>query len=133
VQTILIATDADHVFAELEAALGSSSTQLLRVTEGRAVRAAVKSASPDIVILDLQIGSMGGVAVSIDLRLESGAGRIPETGILLLLDRAADTFVADMSGADGWITKPLDARRIERAVATVARGESYFEEPALRS
>jgi DNA-binding NarL/FixJ family response regulator len=76
---------------------------------------------------------MGGVAVSIDLRLESGAGRIPETGILLLLDRAADTFVADMSGADGWITKPLDARRIERAVATVARGESYFEEPALRS
>ena len=42
---------------------------------------------PDLVVLDLQIGNMGGIAVAIDLRLEEAAGRLPEVPILLLLDR----------------------------------------------
>ena len=48
---------------------------------------------PDLVILDMQIGNMGGIAVAIDLRLEESAGRLPDVPILLLLDREADRFL----------------------------------------
>ena len=113
---ILLATDADEVFDEVDAALASVDDQVMRITEGRAVRDAVLELDPTVVVLDLQIGSMGGVAACIDLRHEEGAGRMAHQRILLLLDRSADTFLAEQSGADSWLVKPLDASRLSRAV-----------------
>jgi hypothetical protein len=63
----------------------------------------------------MQIANMGGVAVSIDLRLEAGEGRLPETEILLLLDRQADHFLAERADADGALVKPIDAGQLRRA------------------
>jgi len=79
------------------------------------------------VILDLQIGSMGGIATCLDLRLEGGMDRIDEQRILLLLDREADTFLAKEAGADGWLVKPLDPMRLARAAEAVEGGDQYFE------
>jgi AmiR/NasT family two-component response regulator len=62
---------------------------------------------------------MGGVATALDLRLEEGAGRLEPRGILLLLDRADDEFIARRSGADGWIVKPLDSLAIRRGMQAV--------------
>lgn len=128
-QRILVATDDDAVAAQVDAALGSSSTQVLRVRSGRAVRAAVLEHAPDLVVLDLQIGSMGGMAVSLDLRLEEGAGRLDPQRILLLLDRDADMFLARRAEADGWLVKPLDAIRLKRAANAIVGGGEYREEP----
>lgn len=64
---------------------------------------------PDLVVCDLQVGAMGGVAATLDLRLEAGAGRLEEVPVLLLVDRAADRFLAERSGADAWLQKPLEA------------------------
>ena len=64
----------------------------------------------------MQIGNMGGVAVALDIRLEQGEGRMPETQILLLLDREADKFLATRSDVDGVLVKPVDAGRLRRAV-----------------
>jgi DNA-binding response OmpR family regulator len=114
---VLIATDADEVFDELDAALADSSTTIDRVRSGQDVRVAAVEDVPDLVVLDLQIGRMGGVATSLDLRNEQSGGRMPALRILLLLDREADEFLARRSGADGWIVKPLDALEIRRATA----------------
>jgi DNA-binding response OmpR family regulator len=114
---VLIATDADEVFDELDAALADSSTTIERVRSGQEVRAAALEGDPDLVVLDLQIGRMGGVATSLDLRNEQSGGRMPALRVLLLLDREADEFLARRSGADGWIVKPLDALEIRRATA----------------
>ena len=119
---ILVATDADEVFEEVDAALGSASTEVRRVREGRAVRRAAAELSPDLLVVDLQIGSMGGLAVCQDLRLEEGAGRLDPQRILLLVDRTADRFLAERSGADVWLTKPLDAGSLGAAVDEVLAG-----------
>lgn len=108
-----MATDDDATFDEVEAALGGSAT-VARVRQGSEVREAVEELAPQLVICDLQIGNMGGVATALDLRLEEGAGRLEHTGILLLLDRADDEFIARRSGAEGWIVKPLDSLAIRR-------------------
>ncbi|MGI9607288.1 MAG: hypothetical protein ACR2P0_14220 [Acidimicrobiales bacterium] len=111
---VLLATDADQLFDEVVAALGASH-DIHRVREGSLVSEVMEGVDPELVILDLQIGNMGGVATSILIKQEARAGRLPHAPVLLLLDRAADEFLATESDADGWITKPLDALRLRRA------------------
>lgn len=74
---VLVATDADWVFDEIDAALGDRDTTVHRLRTGAEVRTWVKEHEPDLVVLDLQIGNMGGIATCLDLRLEAGAGRVP--------------------------------------------------------
>ena len=78
-------------------------------------------------MLDLQIGNMGGMAVCMNLRLDESGGRLPHIRVLMLLDRAADTFLARRAGAEGWLVKPLDSLRLRRAAATVLRGGTVYE------
>ena len=124
---ILIATDAQWVLDELEAALSSPSTTIQVVTNGRHVATAVAEQTPDIAILDLQIGSMGGMAVTMDLRLDHSSGALPHVPVLMLLDRVADVHMARRSGAEGWIIKPLDALRLRKAVNALTSGSCYAE------
>jgi DNA-binding response OmpR family regulator len=127
VERILVATDSDATFAEVDAALGSSECTVARVRTGKQVREAVLNGKPDLVMLDLQIGEMGGVAACLDLRLEESGGRLPTQKIVLLLDREADLFIARRAGADGWLVKPVDAGRLRRAAAAVEAGEVWRE------
>ncbi len=126
-QLILVATDADEVFNGIDAALADSTTQVERVTAGREVLAAVRGLAPALVILDLQIGNMGGVATCMGLRNEESFGRIDPQNILILLDRQADVFIAGRSGADGWLVKPLNSLRVRKAVQQVLAGGTYTE------
>ena len=121
---VLIATDADAVFAEVEAALVDETTTVQRVREGQAVAGVVAQSAPDLVVLDLQIGNMGGIATCIDLRHEAGEGRLPDVPVLMLLDRQADVFLAKRSGADGWVVKPLDAFSLRNAATAILEGET---------
>lgn len=123
---VLLATDADWLHRDVEAALDGEHT-VARVRRGADVRGAVAELEPDLVVLDLQIGNMGGMATCLDLRLEAGAGRLPDLPVLMLLDREADVFLARRSGADGWLVKPLDALRIQRAVQALLDGGTYVE------
>ena len=127
---VLIASDASWIIDDVKAVLVSPDTTIRVVHSGAEVRGAVAESTPDLVVLDLQIGNMGGVATCIDLRLEAGAGRLDEVPILLLLDRAADVFLAQSSGADGWLVKPLDAFRLRKAIRAVLDGETYQESTA---
>ena len=119
---VLIATDADAVFDEVDAALADESTQVVRVRSGSAVADVVAQSSPDLVVLDLQIGNMGGIATCIHLRNEAGDGRLPDVPVLMLLDRQADVHLARRSGADGWVVKPLDAFRLRRSATAILTG-----------
>jgi len=124
---ILIATDAQWVLNEIQAVFGSSSTTIQVVTNGRLVSPAVAERTPDIAILDMQVGSMGGMAITMDLRLDFSSGALPNVPILMLLDREADVHMARRSGANGWIIKPLDALRLRKAVNAIAAGGCYAE------
>ncbi len=124
---ILIATDAQWVLNEVTAALETPSTSFEVVSNGRHVSDAVKERTPDIAILDLQVGTMGGMAITMDLRLDESSGALPHVPILMLLDRVADVHMARRSGANGWIIKPLDAMRLGKAVRNIVAGGSYTE------
>jgi len=127
VPNVLLATDADWINDEVEAALGSPDRTVQRVRRGADVVPAVAAAAPDLVVLDLQIGNMGGMATCMALRLEAGAGRLPDVPVLMLLDRGADEFLARRCDADGWLIKPLDSFRLRRAADALVAGGTFTD------
>ena len=124
---ILIATDASWVVDDITAALGADEVNFTVCREGRVVADEVEKNTPDLAILDMQIGSMGGMAVTMSLRLDESSGLLPHVPVLMLLDRRADLHLARRSGAQGWLIKPLDSLRLKRAVKAIEDGGTYTE------
>ncbi len=116
---ILVATDADFVAQDVTAALSGPDVSFTICREGRDVSRVVARGNVDLAILDLQIGSKGGMAVAMDLRLDESAGAVPAVRVLMLLDRKADVHLAKRSAADDWLIKPFDPLTLKRAVRNV--------------
>jgi DNA-binding response OmpR family regulator len=131
VPDVLVATDADWIFEDVAAALTDEGTNVVRVRAGRDVSAAVRQVNPALVVLDLQIGNMGGIATALDLQQDFDTGEVPRVPILLLLDRPADVPMARRTGVQGWLVKPLDAFRLRRAARAIASADTYFEPSGL--
>jgi DNA-binding response OmpR family regulator len=128
VRTIVVASDAPSVRADVVAVVSEPGTDIIEVDSGFDVAPAVDEHEPDLVIVDLQMGNMGGVAVCHELRLEESYGNLPHVPVLMLLDRRADVFLARRTGAEGWIVKPLDPIRLRRATTLLVDGGTFHDE-----
>ena len=124
---MLLATDSDSLAAEVDATLANDDTDVLRVRKGQDVLPVVKAKDPQLVLLDLQIGNMGGIAACLAIRQEEGAGRLERRSVALLLDRSVDVFLAQESRADGWLIKPIDSLRLRRLAKSLHTGGTYHE------
>jgi DNA-binding response OmpR family regulator len=126
---VLVAADALWVREQVRASLVGPGQEVIEVTRGQDVRAAVAEQEPDLVLLDLQIGNMGGIAVAIDLHLEESGGRLPHVPILLLLDREADRFLARRAATEAVLVKPFDPGTLRRTVKRVVGGGDGSAQP----
>jgi DNA-binding response OmpR family regulator len=124
---ILIAADADWVVDDVRSALEDSETSFTVCRSGQEVVPAAIERLPDLAVLDLQVGNMGGMAICMSLHLDESSGRVGHVKVLMLLDRDADVHLARRSGAEGWLVRPLDPLRLRRAATTILDGGTYFE------
>ena len=127
VPRIVIAADGRWVVDEVVAALPGPDHEVVEIQRGLAVLPWLEENEADLVVLDLQIGNMGGMAVCQELRLEEDAGRLERIPVLMLLDRRADVFLAKRVDAQGWLVKPLDPIRVRRAVTALLEGGTYYD------
>ena len=128
VADVLIASDAEWVYDEVRQVLRGPDLTIRWVRSGPDAVAAVRERAPDLAVIDMQIGNMGAMAISLDLRLDEGMGRLPHVPILILLDRRPDVFLARRSGAEGFVVKPLDPIRLRKAVSALLVGGTYEDE-----
>jgi CheY-like chemotaxis protein len=124
---VLVAADADWVIDAVQAALGGRGTTFTVCRQGQEVVPAAMARLPELAVLDLQIGNMGGMAACMALRLDESGGRIAHVPVLMLLDRKADVHLARRSDAEGWLIKPLDPLRLRKAATTILEGGTYTE------
>jgi DNA-binding response OmpR family regulator len=127
VKIVLLATDSDDIFAEVDATLANESCDVLRVRTGEDVLPAIRARHPHLVLLDLQIGSMGGIATCLAIRQEETTLRLDARPVGLLLDRSADVFLAQEARAEGWLIKPIDSLRLRRLATTLLDGGVHYE------
>jgi DNA-binding response OmpR family regulator len=71
---------------------------------------------PDAIVIDMQVGSMGGMAVIRRLRDAIAMGEIEQVPLVLLLDRVVDEFIAKRAGADRALVKPFTAQAFRRVL-----------------
>ena len=126
--TILVASDAPSVRRQVGAVMSAPDTEVVEVRSGPDVVASVQEDPPDLVIVDMQMGNMGGMAVCLELRLQESYLDVPHVPVLMLLDRRPDVFLARRSGAEGWLVKPLDPLRLRRATRALLSGGTYADE-----
>ena len=124
---VLLATDADWIRSEVASAIARPGLVVATVADGKHVVPAVRERVYDLIITDLQVGNMGGMAITMALHNEHTGGRLPRVPVLMLLDRAADLHLARRSGAEGWLIKPLDPMRLQAAVRNLLSGEEWHE------
>jgi CheY-like chemotaxis protein len=122
---ILVVADTPWVRNDVHAALSLPGYDLQDHDDPRSLTEAVTGFAPDVAIIDLQVASMGGMAMVRALKEASLGIGFPEVPVVLLLDRSADAFLAKRSAADAWLQKPFDAADLREAVAGV-----LTEEPA---
>ncbi len=128
VPTILVASDAPTVRTEVASIAARPEVTVRQARSGPEVMKEVAESLPDLVVVDLQMGNMGGMAVCLELRLEESYGKIGHVPVLMLLDRRPDVFLARRSGAEGWVVKPLDPIRLRLAMTSLLDGGTYHDE-----
>lgn len=116
-QSILLVTDSPWVQNDVEASVLDASTTVTVVGDPRRVVAAATESEPSIYVVDMQVGSMGGMAITRDIKSAAFAGEIADEPVVLLLDRSADEFIAKRAGADRWVVKPFTAQSLRAALA----------------
>ena len=127
------ATPIRVVLADDHPAVRRGLSALLKTLDGVEVvgqagtgRDAVKEVAlnrPDVVIMDLRMPELDGVAATRQIVRE-----YPGTGVLVLTMFDEDAMVADAlrAGARGYLLKGADQDEIERAIRAVAGGDMIF-------
>ena len=112
---VLLVADADWVINEVRSALALGDWDVEVVSDSRTVTDSVEKLSPEAVIVDLQVGSMGGMAIVRAIRQTFEGDARPRT--VLLLDRSADDFIARRAGADARVLKPITSSVLRAALS----------------
>lgn len=84
---------------------------------------AVKDTNPDIILMDLRIPDIGGSDATLLLKSNARTHNIP---ILLLSANPNIEVIAGKTGADGFIKKPFDIRKLVETIESylTMRGEA---------
>ena len=120
--TILVAAEAAWVRDQVTTAFAGPDMQVVEVRRGQDVRGAVAQHAPDLVVLDMQIANMGGIAVAIDLRLEARRGAAPATRDPAAARPRGRPLPRQARRRRRRLVKPVDAGILRRAVEGSARG-----------
>lgn len=125
---VLLASDLAALRQELRDMLEGPDVEIEEASSGSEVIARVREGGVDLVVADLQMGSMGAMAICMELRHEESYGACEPVAVLMLLDRRADVFLARRSGAEGFVVKPLEPLIVRRAVRALLEGDSYDDD-----
>lgn len=93
------------------------------VADGESAVAAVAELRPDVVLMDLRMPGIGGLAATSRI-----VDRHPEVAVVVLTmsEDADSVFAALRAGARGYLLKESGADDVHRTITAVARGEAVF-------
>lgn len=130
---ILLVDDEPQILRLLRASLTAQGYRVIEAATGRQALSMAASQPPDLILLDLGLPDLDGLAVAREIRRWSTVPIIVLTARGLEKDKVA----ALDEGADDYVTKPFGTAellaRVRVALRHAARIKSGEEEPMFRS
>ena len=121
---VLVVADEPWVRNEVHATLTTPEFTLVDHADSATAAETAVAEEADVLVVDLQVGAMGGMAITRSVREATGNAESPGLPVVLLLDRSADGFLAKRAGAAAWLTKPFTSHDLQVAVDTaIASGD----------
>jgi len=97
--------------------------------DGQAAIEAVRRSRPDVVLMDLRMPRLGGVAATAALR---ALPRPPAVVVLTTFNTDDDVFQALAAGATGFLLKDTPPAELQQAVRLAAAGDSMLSPAVTR-
>jgi two-component system, chemotaxis family, chemotaxis protein CheY len=116
--SILAVDDSASIRQTVKIALGGAGHTVVEAVNGADGLSKAGAAAYDLVITDLNMPIMDGMAMIRELRRKSNYAGVP----ILFLTTESDASVksqAKAAGATGWITKPFAADQLAKIVSKV--------------
>jgi DNA-binding response OmpR family regulator len=130
---IVVVDDEPEILSMVSDYLGRDGYHVSCCASGAELDRAIEIASPDLVVLDVNLPGEDGIAIA---RRLQATGRIPIVMLTALADMV-DRVVGLEVGADDYVTKPFDLRELSARIRAVLRraqasGERAASEVAPR-
>ena len=121
VSKILVVEDSPDNMKLFRTLLGLKGHDVTGLSGGEGLLESIKSAPPDLVLMDIQLPGKDGFALLQEIRQSpfSGLRVVALTAHAMTGDRER----ALEAGFDGYITKPIDIRNFPNQVARALNGE----------
>jgi DNA-binding NarL/FixJ family response regulator len=129
---VLLVDDDDLMRAGLRAVLSSDSRVEVvgEAGSGRAVVERVRTLRPDLVLMDVRMPDLDGIAATREVTSES-----PEVKVVILTTFEQDDYIfgALNAGASGFLLKRSGPEELLAAIQTVAAGDSLLSPSVTRT
>src|SRR5205809_5273241 len=128
---VLVVDDVEANVKLLEAKLSSEYFDVLSAYNGRSALEIADSELPDIILLDIMMPRMDGFEVCRRLKANPRTADVPVVMVTALSD-VADRLRGLESGADEFLTKPVNDTALFARVRSLVRLKRMMEELRLR-
>lgn len=122
--TVVLADDQELVRSGLRGLLEARGIEVVgEAADGRAAVAVARQQQPDVVVMDIRMPLLDGIAATRELVASGSASRV-----LILTTYDLDRYVYDAlrAGASGFLLKASPPDRLAEAVRVVAGGEALL-------
>jgi two-component system, chemotaxis family, chemotaxis protein CheY len=116
--TILLVDDSVTARTLVRRELERHGHVVVEAADGEAALSTLDSIQPALVISDVNMGPMNGLALLLAIRRQYSPRQLP---VLMLTTEATDDLKAQgrAAGATGWLVKPFDPERMGAVIAHV--------------
>lgn len=113
---IIVIADEAWTLNAVHAALTEPDFQVVQHEDPATVGELLDGDVADALVVDLQVASMGGMAIAREIHQQAALAGKEDMPVVLLLDRKADEFIAKRAGVSGSVVKPFTAHELRTAV-----------------
>src|SRR3989441_1616585 len=124
--SVLVVDDGAANRELIEACLADVACKVRLAQDGPSALAAIESAAPDLVLLDVQMPGMDGYAVCKRIKANPALRLVPVV-MITALDRSEDRILALEAGADDFMSKPVERLELVARVRSALRLKAVYD------